>query len=126
MHNIIKFTPVELIFVDAAYLSEVAAERGLPRAENIAHNAIEDIAERLASAEAAWSAGEFARLSKVGKSLATVCEQIGMETFARAARQLAEAATGPDDIAIAATVARTLRVGEASLTAIWDIRHLRL
>ncbi len=126
MDNVVGFRPVELIFVDAGHLGEIARDRGRPRADYIAHNAIEEIAERLNAAEAAWVAGEFTRLGKLSRSLVGVSDQMGMETLSRVAAMVAENAQSRDDLALAALVARMVRVGEGSLSAIWDIGHLRL
>ena len=126
MDNVIRFRPVELIFMDAAHLTELARDKGALRAEYIANTALEEIAERLTMAEAAWVVGEFSRLQKIARSLVGMSEQMGMETLARIAAMAADAATGHDDVALAALVARLMRVGEGSLSAIWDIGHLRL
>ena len=126
MDNVIQFRPVELIFMDAAHLTELARERGTLQAEYIADTALEEIAERLTMAEAAWASGEFARLQKVARLLVGMSEQMGMETLAKVAAMVAEVAAGNDDIAIAALVRRLVHVGEGSLSAIWDIGHLRL
>ena len=126
MDNVIHFRPVELIFMDAAHLTELARDRGTLRAEFIADTALEEIAQRLTNAEAAWAAGEFGRLRKVARLLVGMSEQMGMETLAKVAGMLAEAATTNDDVAVAALVRRMVYVGEGSLSAIWDIGHLRI
>ncbi len=126
MDNVIQFRPVELIFMDAVHLTELARDKGALRAEYIANTALEEIAERLTMAEAAWASGEFARLRKIARLLVGMSEQMGMETLAKIAAMVAEATTGLDDVALAALVARLVRVGEGSLSAIWDIGHLRL
>ncbi|MEK6216970.1 MAG: hypothetical protein N2B03_07100 [Boseongicola sp.] len=126
MDNVIQFKPVELIFMDAAHLTELARDRGTLQAEYIADTALEEIAERLTMAQAAWAAGEFARLRKITRLLVGMSEQMGMETLAKVAGMVTDAAAGNDDVAIAALVRRLVQVGEGSLSAIWDIGHLRL
>jgi len=126
MDNVIQFRPVELIFMDASHLTELARDKGALRAEYIANTALEEIAERLTMAEAAWAAGEFLRLQKLARLLVGMSEQMGMETLTKIAAMVAEAASGLDDVALAALVARLIRVGEGSLSAIWDIGTLRL
>ena len=81
---------------------------------------------RLATAGAAWSSGEFTRLGKIARLLVGMSEQVGMMTLAKVASGVADAAGRGDDIALAAVVARLVRVGDASLSAIWDIGHLRI
>jgi len=126
MDNVIQFRPVELIFMDAAHLTELAKDRGTLQAEYIAGAALEEIAERLTTAEAAWASGEFSRLRKVARLLVGMSEQMGMETLAKVAAMVAEVALTSDDVAVAALVRRMVNVGEGSLSAIWDISHLRI
>jgi len=124
--NIVGCRPVEMIFVDPAPLKELARARGLPRAEFIASTAMEEIAERLSAAEAAWDAGEFARLGKTSRMLVGLAEELGMETLASVAGHISVETQSADATALAALVARLTRVGEASLSALWDLGHLRL
>ena len=126
MENVVLYRPVELIFVDAEHLATLSRERGRPRAEYIAHTAMEEIAERLTAAEAAWAAGEFARLGKIARSLVGMSRQLGMETLSKVAAMVAENAGSRDAAALAALVARMIRVGEGSLSAIWEVGHLRV
>ncbi|MGI9394230.1 MAG: hypothetical protein ACR2OY_06250 [Boseongicola sp.] len=126
MDNVIQFRPVELIFMDAAHLTELAKDRGSLQAEYIADTALEEIAERLTTAEAAWASGEFSRLQKIARLLVGMSEQMGMETLSKVAAMVSEAAASSDDVAVAALVRRLIHVGEGSLSAIWDIGHLRI
>ena len=121
MHNVVPFRPVEMIFVDAGHLVDLARDRGVPRAEFIANTALEEIAERLATAEAAWMADEFARLAKIARSLVGMSDQLGMKTLGHVAGELAVVAAGRDHAALAALVARLTRVGEGSLLAFGNI-----
>ena len=125
MDNVVHFRPVEMIFVDPGQLVDLARDRGVPRAEFIASTALEEIAERLTVAEAAWRAGEFQRLAKIARSVVGMSKQMGMHSLADVARQLSAIAVTRDQAAAAALVARLVRVGEGSLTAFGDIAHLR-
>ncbi|QMU58713.1 MAG: hypothetical protein GKR98_11240 [Boseongicola sp.] len=77
MQDVIHMNPVELIFLDAAHLAELARDRGIVRAEHIANTAIEEIADRMTAVEAAWAAGEFARLLRVGQASLNAAWDIG-------------------------------------------------
>lgn len=113
-----------MIFVDTGHLVALARDRGVSRAEFIAHTALEEIAERLTAAEAAWLAGEFARLGKIARSVVGMSEQLGMQTLGYVATLVAEAAGGHDHAALAALIARLIRVGEGSLSAFGDLALL--
>jgi len=125
MGKVVHFRPVEMIFVDAEHLVDLARDRGGPRAEFIASAALEEIVERLTAVEAAWRAGEFQRLAKIARSVVGMSEQLGMQTVAVVAGHLARVAVANDHAAMAALVARLVRVGEGSLTAFGDLAHLR-
>ena len=125
MDNIVRVRPVEMIFVDAGDLVDLARDKGLPRAEFIAFAALEEIVERLTAVEAAWRAGEFQRLAKVARSVVGMSEQLGMQTVAFVAARVAVAAETSDQAALAALVARLVRVGEGSLAAFGDLAHLQ-
>ncbi len=126
MDKVVACRPVELIFVDPTRLLQLARERGVPRAELIASLALEEIAERLSSAEAAWRAGEISRLAKVSRSLVGLSDEIGLSTMASVAGEVSSNADARDPHALAALVARLVRVGEHSLAAVGEIGHLRL
>jgi hypothetical protein len=118
--------PVEMIFVDPEHLGGLVRDRGQLLASRMTHTVLEEIAERLTMAEAAWQAGEIQRLAKIARSVVGLAEQVGLATVAHVAGMVAEATTVHDDHALAALVARLVRVGEGSLAALWDISHLRI
>lgn len=126
MDKVVTCRPVELIFVDPTRLLQLARDRGAPRAELIVGLAVEEIAERLAAAEAAWQAGEVSRLAKVSRSLVGLSEEIGLSTMAAVAAEVAANADARDPHTLAALVSRLIRVGEHSIAAVSDIGHLRL
>ncbi|SMX23220.1 hypothetical protein [Boseongicola aestuarii] len=125
MDNIVYARPVEMIFVDAGHLVDLARDKGVPRAEFIAFAALEEIVERLTAVEAAWRAGEFQRLAKVARSVVGMSEQLGMQTVALVAARVAAVAGTSDQAALAALVARLVRVGEGSLAAFGDLALLQ-
>lgn len=125
MGKVVRFRPVEMIFVDAEHLVGLSQDRGVPRAEFIAFAALEEIVERLTSVEAAWRAGEFHRLSKVARSIVGMSEQMGLQTVAQVAAMVATVAETRDHAALAALVARLVRVGEGSLDAFGELAHLQ-
>ena len=125
MEKVVQFRPVEMIFVDAGHLVGLARDRGVPRAELIAFAALEEIIERLTAVEAAWRAGEFQRLAKVARSVVGMSEQMGLQTLSMVAVKVAAVAETRDYAALAALVARLVRVGEGSLDAFGDLAHLQ-
>lgn len=56
--------------------------------------------------------------------MVAIAEQIGMAGLARVAGDVTNAIDEGDAVATAATLCRMIRVGERSLTAIWDLQDL--
>lgn len=88
--------------------------------------AIEELAVRLSHCERAWRKGNRQELAKSARSLIAIADQIGMTALARVAEDVGHALQAADPPAEAATLFRLLRIGERSLTAIWDQRDLSL
>jgi len=65
-------------------------------------------------------------LRKASRSLVAIAEQIGMTVMARVARDVADCAKSQDPVPLAATLARLMRTGEESLTAIWDLQDVTI
>lgn len=55
-----------------------------------------------------------------------IADQIGMHMLSRVATDVTMAIDDNNTVAIASTLARLLRIGERSLTAIWDSQDLSL
>ena len=86
----------------------------------------EDFVVCLSSLESAWAAGEFGRLESQAGKLASLSEDLGLDHCARLARQVIKLKAARDDVALAAVVARTVRVGEASLASVLEFAYLRI
>ena len=65
-------------------------------------------------------------LRKSARSLVAISDQVGMTTLARVARDVTAAIDCGDDAALSATLFRLIRIGERSLTAVWDLQDLSL
>jgi len=117
MHN-------ETVRLDPGKLSELYAQLGEAGAEDVVCRAIEELAVRLSHCERLWRQCNLVSLRKSARSLIAIAEQIGMSTMAGIARDVTQAIDSEDQPAIAATLFRLLRVGEKSLTAVWEQQDL--
>jgi len=117
MHN-------ETVRLDPGKLSELYAQLGEAGAEDVVCRAIEELAVRLSHCERLWRQDDIPNLRKSARSLIAIAEQIGMSAMAGIARDVTEAIDTDDQAAIAATLFRLLRVGERSLTAVWEQQDL--
>ena len=120
MGNVCQLQPAEAIKLDPEQLWLLERSLGANMAEETANTALETIVTRICCIETAWEAGEFQRLSKSARLLVGVAEQVGMTSLADVARDVSDLAVGRDDAARAAVVKRLVRIGDASLAALWD------
>ena len=98
-------------------MGEAGAEGGVCRA-------MEEIANRLSLIERCYQQGEMSALWKTSKGLVAIADQVGLRKLARASHAVAQCAKQQDAVALAATVARLVRLGDRSLTAVWDTPEL--
>lgn len=86
----------------------------------VPEDAVEEMVVYLAAVEAAWSAGEFARLETSLEAIARLTDRIGLKDVASVAGQATELVARQDQVALAAVVSRLVRVGEASLATLLE------
>ena len=116
--------PLEPIRLDPDRLSELYCQLGEAAAEDVICRAIEELAVRLTYCNRLWRLNETDELRKSARSLIAIAEQIGMTTLARVAGDVTQAIDAQDSIAEAAILSRLIRIGERSLTAVWDLQDL--
>ena len=102
-------------------LDALYAELGPIGAEAVVCRAMEELATRLAALPALHRGGQLKELARVARSMAAIADQVGLESFSCVASDVVRCALRSDPIALAATLRRLERIGERSLTAIWDV-----
>jgi len=107
---------------DSGRLEQLYHQLGEAGAENVVCRALEELAARLSHTERCYRAGELSDMRKNARSLIAISEQIGMEMLAHVARDVTKCIDEDDLVALAATRARLLRIGETSLYEIWDLQ----
>jgi len=124
MGQICKFRSKEPVRLDPDRLIVLYAELGERAAERVISAAMEDLALQLAAIEAAVGEGRVEALSRGVSALGLLARQVGMIQLGRVARDLEVCVLRGDVVAQAAVLARLLRTGRGSLTAVWDIADL--
>lgn len=124
MDQIITLAQNETVRLDPDRLGELYAQLGEAGAEDVVCRAMEELAVRLSHTERLYRQNEMMDLRKSARSLVAISEQIGMYSVARVARDVTYCIDDDDHVALAATLYRLLRIGERSLTAIWDMQDL--
>ncbi len=114
----------EFIRLDPDRLGNLYRQLGETGAEDVICRAIEELAVRLAHCERLWRKQDHEGLRKCARSLIAISDQIGMTALARVAGDVTETIDRCDSCAAGATLFRLLRIGERSLTAVWDLQDL--
>jgi len=122
-------TTIRLMFdenvrLDSDRLAELYVQLGEAGAQDVVCRAMEELAVRLARISESYHANMTLDLRKGAKGLIGIAEQIGMQRLADVARDVRSCVDENDPIALAATMARLLRIGDCSLTAVWDLQDL--
>ncbi|WP_246026598.1 hypothetical protein [Paracoccus luteus] len=120
MGNLAVLTLDEAVRLDAGRMGDIVDELGETAAQNVIGVALEQLAHALAEARRAAMAGEMARLVAQADLLSRLAWQMGLVSLAGVAVDVGACADRRDATALGATLARLMRVGNRSLTQIWD------
>ncbi len=112
--------------IDPEQMARLQRRLGAPTAEEVLCRALEEIAVRLSRAEREHRTAQRAKLAGSVRAIAGQAGQIGLPALARVADDVGYCLGAGDETALAATMARLVRVGEGSLMAIWDLDDLSL
>ncbi|MEQ6203133.1 hypothetical protein ABMC88_08745 [Sulfitobacter sp. HNIBRBA2951] len=126
MSEVIKIRLFEQVHLDQSRLDTLYAQLGDSSAENVVTRAMEELAVRMSQCDTLWRIRNRVQLRKHARSLIAIADQIGMEKLALTAGDVTYCLDTEDDVALAATLSRMLRVGERSLSAIWSMENLSL
>ncbi|NOE26763.1 hypothetical protein [Ruegeria sp. HKCCD6157] len=124
VEKIITLEHKESVRLDSDQLSGLYRQLGDKNALDVLCRTVEELAVRLSNCERYWRRREWADLRKCARSLVAISEQIGMTALAQVASDVAHTVDAGDAVAAGATLGRLIRVGERSLTAVWDQQDL--
>ncbi|QBF29907.1 hypothetical protein CFI11_01565 [Thalassococcus sp. S3] len=116
----------EAVRLDPDRLGALYRQLGEANAEDVVCRAVEELAVRMTHCERLWRQEEWSQLRKSARSLIAIAEQVGMPLLSRVAKDVTQSIDGGDRVATAATLARLMRVGERSVTAVWDLQDLSI
>ena len=124
LENVCLLNHDEPLILDCATLGRLYAEMGEVRADAALARALAELANRLAVIERSFYDGDIPVLAKSARGLVAITEQIGLQTLAQVAGDVAYLAQRRDLTALAAALARLVRLGDQSITAIWDVQDM--
>jgi hypothetical protein len=116
----------EMVRLNANRLDELYAQLGESGAEDVVCRALEELAVRLSHTERCHREQQLADMRKSARSLVAISEQIGMQMLSRVAADVTHCVDACDPVATAATLSRLLRIGERSLSEVWEMQDLSI
>ncbi|MBY6157698.1 hypothetical protein KUV69_10080 [Pseudooceanicola nitratireducens] len=116
----------ETVRLDPDRLQALYDQLGEAGAEDVVCRAMEELAVRLSMTERFFRQDRLDDMRKAARSLTGIAEQIGMNCLARVAGDVTACIDCRDAVALSATLSRLLRIGERSLTVIWDMQNVQV
>lgn len=110
----------EAIQVDSRRVGDIVNELGESAAHNVIGLALEQMAVLLTHIDRALDGGDLVEAIAQAERLSRLAWQIGLSSLAGVAVDLASCAEGQDLASLTAVRARLARVGNRSLTEIWE------
>lgn len=126
MEHVLKIRWNEAVAVDQDRLGALYTQMGEAGADDVVCRAMEELALRLAHCNRLYAAQNWQDFRKCTRSLIAIADQIGMNVLSRVARDVTDCVDAQNPIAIAATLARLMRIADQSLTAIWDLQDITI
>ncbi|REF67687.1 MULTISPECIES: hypothetical protein [Paracoccus] len=110
----------ETVRIDVQRLEQIVRELGEPAAGQIIGAALEQLALALGRTVAASRRGDLGAVVANADQLSRLAWQVGLVTLAGVAIDVGACAERQDEPALAATTCRLERIGNRSLTELWD------
>ncbi|SNR33147.1 hypothetical protein [Puniceibacterium sediminis] len=126
VEQVMVLAPKESARLDPDRLDALYSQLGPNAAEEVVCRAMEELAVRLGHIDQLFRKGSWEDMRKNTRALMAIAEQIGMMGLARVGGHVIDCIDDADGIALAATLSRLARLGEGSLTAIWDLQDLSI
>lgn len=114
----------ESVVMDGAYLETILEELGVQRGEAVICAAMEDMASLIKFVSQSWDKCNLDEAHLAARQVAGIADRLGLITLAGVARDVASLCPDGNNAALAASVARLVRLGERSLIAIWEAQDV--
>lgn len=122
LDNVVALCPRESVSLEPLSAMQGDAERAF----SLAEDAVEEMVVCLAAIEASWAAGEFGRLDGLLATLSDQARRAGLPDVVHVTAEVVGLLNARDEVALAAVIARLIRVGETSLATLLEISYLQI
>ncbi|MBS0125846.1 hypothetical protein KB874_17315 [Aestuariicoccus sp. KMU-90] len=110
--------------MDAAQLEALCTDLGPRGAEDAVCRAMEQLGDRLFRVQQLAFEERPLALYDTLEDLSGIADRIGLCGLAQVARHVMHCVERNDPVALSATLARLARIGERSLSALWDLQDV--
>lgn len=111
----------ETVAVDGDRLVELCVRMGEAKAEEMIAVSIEELWNGLEQLRAHYSAGYMDELALLARVMSKNAGNLGLQQFARVARDVEGAARRLDGPALGACLCRLHRIADSSIDSVWDL-----
>lgn len=118
--QILRLCPSEPLWLDPKPVVRLFADYGVNGAEKILCTALDEISDRLVAMEDHFHHGRYRDVLREAEGMMPVARQVGFRGLASVAADVANCARFGDPAALAATLARLMRIAHRSLAEVWD------
>ena len=126
MTLVFEFRPSERIVIDTARLEELFRRLGDHGAETHVIEAVEAISDLLAEVDGFVRHDALSEIAPRAQQVSRLSADIGLTSLARVARDMSIAANRKDVVAFRAVWERLIRIGDRSLSQVWELPGLSL
>ncbi|MEM8571299.1 MAG: hypothetical protein AAGG56_10355 [Pseudomonadota bacterium] len=116
----ISVVPSETVDIDTSRILILRQSVGDQRCREILEEVIYHLSDKLTQIEFALESADFAKVITVCSRLANLSEPVGLEDFARVARDLRSCVEAEDATARAAVAARLMRLGDNAICSMMN------
>ena len=109
------------VSVDPDRIEVLQMQLGAVAAEDVIVRAMSELSARFSQLQSANGETDRAKIYKLSRGISAIADQVGMVTLARVAADVSNCANSGDEAAFQATLARLCRIGDCSLTLVWDL-----
>lgn len=123
--NVVVFRPSECAVGDVTVLMESRKGQDREAIDREIGTRLEDLAEGLSFVSQAYLDRRLDALAREARGLGRIASEVGLNRVARVAAAVCMLSQRNDPAALAANVARLIRLGDAALLEIWHIQDQR-
>lgn len=116
----------EVVLMNRDRIVQLKRQLGERAAQDVLCRAVEEIALRLEQVTDQFVRRDLVQMRKYTRSLLAIADQIGLDTLTMVADDVLCSIDSSDEVAVAATHSRLFRIGQSSLTEIWEMQDVRV